>query len=107
MSTKTLSAPWLVRLNWDELATLLFCVGMDIVEYILPILMTPFIGDIIDFVGIIFCVFFFNWVGFISLFELIPGLDMVPCFSATWLIWYLWKRRGAQLRIEEELERWK
>ena len=43
---KTLSAPWLIRLNWDELVTILVCLSLDIVEYILPVLMVPLAGDV-------------------------------------------------------------
>jgi len=107
LSVKTLSAPWLIRLNWDELTTLLVCVSLDLLEYTLPMLMLPLAGDIVDFIGLLFCVFYFSWVGFLSLFELLPGLDVLPCFTATWLVWYLRRRQNAQLKIEEELEKWR
>jgi len=107
LSVKTLSAPWLIRLNWDELTTLLVCVSLDLLEYTLPMLMLPLVGDVVDFIGVLFCVFYFSWVGFLSLFELLPGLDVLPCFTATWLVWYLRRRRNAQLKIEEELEKWR
>jgi len=107
LSVNTLSAPWLIRLNWDELATLIVCVSLDVVEYIAPVLMMPVAGDFVDFAGIIFCVYFFSWVGFISLLELIPGMDFMPIFTLTWLVWYIYKRRDARIRIEQELDRWK
>ena len=107
MTVKTLSAPWLTRLNWDELVTLLVCIGLDVMEYALPILMAPLMGDIPDLAGIAFCVFFFGWVGFVSLVELVPGLDVLPNFTITWLIWYLMKREKDQIRVMEELERWR
>jgi Flp pilus assembly protein TadB len=107
LSVKTLSAPWLIRLNWDELTTLLVCVSLDLLEYTLPMLMMPLAGDVVDFIGVLFCVFYFSWVGFLSLFELLPGLDVLPCFTTTWLVWYLRRRRNAQLKIEEELEKWR
>jgi len=107
LTVKNLSAPWLTRLNWDELVTLLVCICLDIVEYALPVLMAPVMGDVFDIAGIAFCVYFFRWIGFISLAELIPGLDFLPNFTFTWLIWYLMKRKKDQLRILEELERWR
>jgi hypothetical protein len=107
LSAKTLSAPWLVRMNWDELITLMVCVSLDLIEYILPILIVPLAGDLVDFAGVVFCVFYFSWVGFISVFELLPGLDILPCFTVTWLSWYLLKRRHAKLRIEKDLEKWR
>lgn len=104
---KTLSAPWLVRLNWDELVTLLVCVSLDVVEYAIPVMMIPLAGDIVDLAGVMFCVFYFGWVGFVALIEIIPGLDVIPIFTCAWLIWYIMKRRSARIRLEDELERWK
>ena len=104
---KTLSAPWLIRLNWDELVTILVCLSLDIVEYILPVLMVPLAGDVIDLTGVVFCVFSFGWLGLISLFEVIPGFDVLPIFTVTWLVWYILKRRNSRIRIESELERWR
>ncbi len=107
LSVKTLSAPWLVRLNWDELISLLVCVSLDLLEFVFPPLLVPLVGDILDFAGIVFCVYFFNWVGLVALFELLPGLDILPNFTITWLVWYILKRRSSQSRMEEELERWR
>jgi len=107
LSTKTLSAPWLTRLNWDEFITLVACVGLDVIEYLLPVLMAPVIGDVPDLAGVALCVIFFGLIGLISLVELMPGLDFLPIFTITWLIWYLMKRKKDQIRIMEELERWK
>ena len=106
-STKTLSAPWLTRLNWDELASLAVCIALDILEYTYPMLMAPISGDILDIGGILFCSFFFGWAGLVSLFELVPGLDLLPTFTMTWVVWYILRRRKEYGKIEEELERWK
>jgi len=107
ISAKTLSAPWLVRLNWDELGSLLFCIVFDLIEYLLPMLIMPIGGDIIDVAGIVSCAYFFSWIGLISIFELLPGIDIIPTFTMTWLAWYILKRRRNDLAIEKELERWK
>ncbi|HUS77732.1 MAG TPA: hypothetical protein VM050_03615 [Patescibacteria group bacterium] len=107
MTNRNLSAPWLVRMNWDELAALLICLSLDLLEYVVPVLMAPFIGDVVDLFGVASCVFFFNWMGFLALFELLPGFDVIPVFTLTWLIWYLFKRRSDRLRMEEMLEDWK
>ena len=107
MSEGTLSAPWLTRLNWDEFLTLIVCLSLDVIEYIVPILMMPISGDVVDLAGVFFCVYFFSWTGFLSLIEMTPGLDFMPTFTLTWLIWYLFKRRKANIEIEEELEKWK
>ena len=107
LSVKSLSAPWLIRLWWEELSTLVVCLILDFVEYLIPPLMAPLVGDLIDLAGIVFCVIFFRRLGFISILELIPGLDALPLFTITWLVWYVFKRRSAKIRIEEELERWR
>jgi len=106
-SAKTLSAPWLVRLNWDELGALLVCLTFDLVEYGFPMLMMPIGGDFFDVAGILFCAYFLGWIGLISIFELLPGIDIIPTFTLTWIAWYILKRRKDDREIEKELERWK
>ena len=49
----------------------------------------------------------FGMTGFVALFELIPGVDIIPTFTVTWLLWYSFKRRKAQIKIDEKLEEWK
>ena len=107
MTSKTLSAPWLTRLNWDELTALLICLSLDIIEYPMPILMAPYSGDVLDLLGTVICVYLFGIPGFLSLFELIPGLDILPVFTLTWVLWYSLERRKAQFEIEQKLDEWK
>jgi hypothetical protein len=107
VSAKPLEVPWLIRLFWDEMVTLLVCVSLDVIEYIFPLLMIPVAGDLIDIIGLAFCTYFFNWIGLISVLELIPGLDALPIFTATWLIWYVLKRRKARMTQGDELESWR
>jgi hypothetical protein len=35
----------------------------------------------------------FRLIGIVSLLELVPGVDILPIFIITWLIWYLTKKR--------------
>jgi len=107
MHAKSLSAPWLVRITWDELLTLFCCLGLDFVEIAFPLLQAPIIGDFLDLVGLVFCFAFLGWVGLVSLLEIIPGLDVLPIFTLTWLIWYVYKRRRELIRLESQLEEWK
>jgi len=107
MSSNKFSAPWLIRLNWDELIALLICLSLDIIEYPLPILMAPFSGDILDLIGVAISVYLFGITGFIAIVELIPGIDILPTFTVTWLLWYSLKRRKAQIILDEKLEEWK
>jgi hypothetical protein len=41
------------------------------------------------------------------MFELLPGIDIIPTFTMTWIAWYILKRRKDYSKIEKELERWK
>lgn len=107
MSTKSVSVPWFLSMFWDEIFTLIVCVFLDVIEYVFPLLMIPVAGDIIDLVGVTFCIYFFSWTGAIAFLEIIPGLDSLPLFTATWLIWYVMKRRRAQQKQREELENWR
>ncbi len=76
-----------------ELLTLAICIILDIVEYMFAILLVPIIGDFLDIIGIVACFAMFRLIGIISLFELVPGADILPIFIITWLIWYLVKKR--------------
>jgi len=107
MNLKFPSVLWSISLWFDEIIMLIVCLSLDFFEIIFPPLMVPLIGDILDFTGVVFCVTIFGWIGFPSLLELIPGLDVLPIFTATWLMWYVIQRRDAKTRMERQLERWR
>jgi len=77
----------------NELLFLTICVILDVSEYVAAILLLPIVGDFLDIVGIAACLFMFRWVGILSLFELVPGADILPIFIVTWLVWYFIKRQ--------------
>lgn len=107
MATKPLSIPRLINPAWEELTTLVVCLGLDFIELLAPALMAPLIGDILDLAGVVFCAFYLRMPGFITLLELIPGLDVLPIFTVAWLIWYVFKKRRDRARMEHELELWR
>lgn len=76
-----------------ELLTLVICVILDISEYMFGVLLLPLYGDFLDIIGIVACFAMFRLIGVVSLFELVPGLDVLPIFIITWLLWYLTKKR--------------
>jgi hypothetical protein len=76
-----------------ELLSLVVCIILDVSEYMFAILLLPVIGDVLDIIGIFVCFIMFRLLGVVSLFELVPGLDILPIFIITWLIWYLVKKR--------------
>ena len=80
-------------LSYAEFESLLICLSLDIIEYIIPILMLPLIGDVFDFVGIAVCLYLFRVLGLVSLLELVPGLDILPINSVTWFIWLILRRQ--------------
>lgn len=75
-----------------ELLSFILCLLLDISEYVTAILLMPGIGDVLDIAGIVACLLMFRWIGTISLFELVPGADVLPIFIITWLAWYLLKK---------------
>lgn len=77
----------------NELFSLIICILLDVSEYIVVILLFPLVGDLLDIVGIIVCFAMFRLIGIVSLFELVPGADILPIFIITWLIWYLVRKR--------------
>jgi positive regulator of sigma E activity len=89
LSVKPQPVPWLIRLFWDEMLTLLVCISLDVIEYVFPLLLIPVAGDLVDIIGLSLCIYFF------------------PIFTATWLIWYVLKRRQARLKQDDELKDWR
>jgi len=77
-----------ITLTEEELMGLVVCVALDVVEYILSILLLPLVGDIIDLGGIIFSLYYFKWIGLLTLLELVPGGDLLPLYIIAWLAWY-------------------
>lgn len=77
----------------SELIFLTICIILDVSEYVVAILLFPVVGDFLDIVGIAACFLMFRWIGILSLFELVPGADILPIFIITWLIWYFVKRQ--------------
>jgi len=92
-----------------ELFSLILCIFLDISEYVAAVLIMPAVGDLLDVAGIIACLVIFRWVGLVSLFELVPGADILPIFIITWLVWYFLKRHereeGAQSNGVRSLKR--
>jgi hypothetical protein len=35
----------------------------------------------------------FRWIGLVSIIELFPGMDILPIFIITWILWYITKKR--------------
>ena len=86
-----------------ELFSLILCIILDISEYMAAVLMMPMMGDILDIAGIVICLLTFHWIGVISLFELVPGADILPIFIITWLAWYFVKKmKKESKRIEKQ-----
>jgi len=81
-----------------ELFSLVMCVFLDMIEYGAAVLTMPLIGDVFDIIGILACIFMFNWIGLVSLTELLPGADILPIFIATWLLWYFLKKQKSAKR---------
>jgi len=106
LQTETVSAPWLLRVSWEELTTLAVCLALDLLELAAPTLLSPLLGDLLDFTGLIFAAIYFNWFAAISLLELLPGLDPVPLFTLTWIAWYTHRRRRLKKKLETELTKW-
>ncbi len=84
-------------LSYSEFVGLVMCLSIDIVEYVIPVLMLPLIGDLFDLVGIASCLVIFRAVGLISLLELVPGLDILPMNTITWFVWLFLKRQREAL----------
>jgi hypothetical protein len=94
-------------LTWEEMSTLAVCLALDLLDYLVPFMMVPLYGDVLDFTGIAFTLMYFNWYGSLSILELVPGMDILPLYSITWLIWYLQSSSTRKKQIRDELENWR
>jgi hypothetical protein len=107
MEIKTIETLGSSYFTWEDLSTLAICLALDLLDYLVPFLATPVYGDILDFTGIVFCILYFNWIGIITILEIIPGLDIIPIYSISWLTWYLNTSRTSKKKLQEQLERWR
>ena len=81
---------WFLRImTYNEFSKLVVCFFLDIIEYVIPFLLQPLIGDMFDFIGLATCIYFFRWIGLFAVLELIPGFDFLPINLLTWLIWFI------------------
>lgn len=107
MEQESLNAPWEHSLTWDEMSTLAVCLSLDLLEYLIPFMMTPIFGDILDFTGITFALIYFNVYGAISILELVPGFDIIPLYTISWVAWYLQSSNHRKNQLKDELDSWR
>jgi Flp pilus assembly protein TadB len=107
METRTIETPWSSIFTWEDLSTLVVCLALDLLDYLIPFMAAPLYGDVLDFSGIAFCILFFNWMGAITILEIIPGLDIIPFYTISWVTWYLNSSRRKRKKFEQQLEQWK
>jgi len=81
-------------ISYGEFIRLVVCLSIDVVEYVIPVLMLPLIGDLVDIVGLATSLYLFRLVGLIALLELVPGLDILPINTIAWFIWLISRRQG-------------
>ena len=87
--------------------TLAVCLSLDLLEYLLPILMAPIFGDMVDLIGIVFTIIYFRFHGILPMIELIPGFDILPLYTITWITWYIQSSRVRKKQIREQLDAWR
>jgi len=103
---KGLKPPKYVILTLDELVRLIVCIMFDLVEYAVPILLSPLAGDVLDVVGFGVSILMFGWIGCLSLIEFLPMADVLPIFVFTWFVWYYLKKRREKREREEWQKKW-
>ncbi len=94
-------------LSLEEAIRLIICVAFDVVEYAVPILLTPIVGDVLDIAGVGLGIALFGWLGLISIVELLPLVDYFPVFILMWIVWYYLRKQEEKERLEKLKEKWK
>ncbi|MCJ7631239.1 hypothetical protein MUP77_02385 [Candidatus Bathyarchaeota archaeon] len=80
-------------LSPHELTCLIISLSVDIIEYIIPILMIGIIGTFYGLIGLATSLYLYKGVGAISALDIIPGLDILPMNTITWVVWIVLKRQ--------------
>ena len=83
----------LSALTYGEFMRLAISASMDAIEYVVPILRIPLIGDIFDIVGLATSLYLYGWLGIVAALELVPGLDILPINVLAWVVWFIIKRQ--------------
>ena len=86
--------------SYREVINLIICIFLDSLDYIVPILRVPLIGDLFDLVGLAIAFVLFGWIGLISFLEFVPGLDLLPMSTVNWMIWVYSKRNKERFSKE-------
>ena len=107
MKQESINALWSIGLTWDELSTLAVCLALDLMDYLVPFMMTPVYGDLLDLIGMVFAFMYFNSIGTIMILELIPGFGILPLSTITWITWYINTGKVNKKRSREQLENWR
>jgi hypothetical protein len=86
--------------SYRELINLIICIFLDCLDYILPILRLPLIGDLFDILGLAIAFVLFGWIGLVSLLEFVPSLDILPMSTVNWMLW-IYSKRGKEWFFDE------
>ncbi len=88
------SMGWVLRsLAYGEFIRLAVSASIDVVEYVVPFLSLPLIGDVFDIVGVATSLYLYGWAGLVAALEFVPGLDLLPLNLLAWLVWFVIKRQ--------------
>ena len=105
-SERQVKTPKYLMLTVEEFVRLIICIVFDVVEFAIPILLSPLVGDAVDIVGFWAGILMFGWVGCLSLLELVPMADYFPIFLVTWAVWYYRKKRREKRELEKIQKKW-
>ena len=92
---------WVLNyMSLGEFTKLVVCLSLDMVEYIVPILLVDSpVNYIFHIFSLICALYLFGWTGLISALDLVPGLDILPMNTITWMVWFTRKHPiGATVR---------
>ena len=80
---------------------------LDLADYVIPILLSPIIGDIADIIGLAAGLTMFGWMGFFAVLEFVPFADFIPIFSLIWVFWIYWRREKQKRDLRKFAEKWR
>jgi hypothetical protein len=83
----------LSTLTYGEFVRLVISLSIDLIEYIIPILLLPIIGTLYAIVGLSTSLYLYGWIGLIAALDLLPGLNILPMNTVTWVAWLFVKRQ--------------
>ena len=92
-------------MSYGELIKLTVCLSLDICDYVVIFLLSSIVGDFFSIISLATTIYMFGLLGLIEILDFIPGFDLLPMATITWLAWTMRKRWDSISKTTEDNSR--